>query len=108
MIQRKSLLYTLSGIMLVIGLLGWAAMWVTEEAIWSFPSRRCEAYSLISLKGQVYRTCSYLAFRYRAGEFTFLGTLMVGMIAHWLDRRHAKKRLILPDDVSSSADRDGG
>jgi citrate synthase len=32
---------------------------------------------------------------------------MVGMIAHWLDRRHAKKRLILPDDVSSSADRDG-
>lgn len=108
MFERKTLLRVLSGIALVICLLGWATMWVTEEAIWSFPSRQCETYSLITLKGQVYRTCSYFAFRYRAGEFAFFATLMVGMIAHWFDRRRAKKPLIWPADFDSSADRDGG
>jgi hypothetical protein len=58
---------------------------------------QCADYSLIQLKGQVYRTCSYLAFRYRAGEVLFMGGLVVGMIAHWLSQRKAQR--IPPPDI---------
>jgi hypothetical protein len=75
--KLTSLLKTVVMIALVGCGVAWLTMWVTEDAIWSAPSPRCEAYATIELKGHVYRTCSYLAARYKAGENGFTASWII-------------------------------
>ena len=66
------------------GLAGWLCMWVTEEAIWAVPQPHCTALAVIKLKGRSYKTCSYLATRYRIGEYSFMIAwliMAVGIVA---------------------------
>jgi hypothetical protein len=61
---------------------GWLCMWLTEEAIWAPHQPHCAAFAMIELKGRSYKTCAYLADRYRAGEwaFTIAGAIIAAAI----------------------------
>jgi len=75
---------------LAAGLAGWLCMVFTEETIWSQQSPHCPILATIELKGNVYRTCSYLVTRYRIGESAFMISVLImaaGVIAGRLRSR---------------------
>jgi len=64
----------------VIGMGAWLVIWFTEPAIWASAGRICASYASIELKGQVYRTCSYLVHRHQAAEWIFGASWLAGAI----------------------------
>ncbi len=74
------------------GLAGWLCMWVTEEAIWAVPQPHCTAVAVIELKGHSYKTCSYLATRYRIGEYSFMIAWLIMAVGIAVGRRQNQAR----------------
>ena len=80
------------------GLAGWLCMWLTEEAIWAAQQPHCAAFAIIELKGRSYRTCSYLAARYKIGERTFMIAWLILAVGILAGRRQTRdQRPILAD-----------
>src|SRR6185437_3158432 len=64
----------------VTGMCAWLVMWFTEPAIWSSTAKTCVSYASIDLKGQVYRTCSYLVHRHQTAEWAFGASWVIGAV----------------------------
>ncbi|MFL6721990.1 MAG: hypothetical protein ACJ8FT_09355 [Sphingomonas sp.] len=89
--RSEKLIGIMGKLCFVAGVIGAAMMWFTQGAIWSPEPRSCHLLASIKLKGQVYRTCSYLVRRYQIGEWLFFGSLVTLAISTTLDRL-AKRR----------------
>ena len=73
--RREKLLALVGKTLFLSVLIGWLAMWLTEEEIFSTTPHSCQSLASIELKGQVFRHCSYLVHLYQAGEWLFGGAL---------------------------------
>lgn len=83
------------------GFAGWLCMWLTEEAIWAPQQPHCTTFAMTELKGQTYKTCSYLATRYRTGEYTFAIAALVMAAALIAGRRqNGRRRPIYADAIA--------
>ena len=76
----------------VTGMCAWLVMWFTEPAIWSSTARTCVSYASIELKGHVYRTCSYLAHRHQAAEWTFGASWLIGAVCILIGLANRRRR----------------
>jgi lysylphosphatidylglycerol synthetase-like protein (DUF2156 family) len=81
----------LAALAVLVAAASWLTMWFTEGTIFSHVPLQCLHYDSIELKGKVFRTCSYLATRYRVGQYGWWGSALVIAIYVPVDRRVRQK-----------------